>query len=632
MFNNPFRKYQTGGSVTDEQRQEATEFVTWIKSNVEGFKDKSVEEIAKSLIDMRKSEEGEKSYQDLYKKFKSSKSKKSKFEDGGKFQQFICKHARGGLVNCGCGGMTLKAADGDQVPEIVPAPTDSTVIAKGPYKGYTIYNTYTTTAPDGSVARYTVAKDNMGQYLSKQEINGNTAILGGYLDENRAWTPEGDVDYTNNPYMQKLFTFAPVQKKQPGGNLAYERSESPNNLRISRRQALDLAQAQNEDGLDRKTARQTYRQLKNDLLASGYGWRARRQEARRQLVSGNNPTIVVDQPSIQLPTIEGPRGTIDARLDGVAAVAPIKQPVVVTPKPIVKQPIRSSQPVIEQQYVPSIRESIATKNQMSEDFRQFMYERGLYDRDKGAYRPNQAGQAYQNWLWGEFQKYYDPETRGMKDGFYHRYPTEAELASYENPKFAYTGGQPTSMSAQRRAEMGIDDNLRRYYRPEYMLADQDPYTLSAEQRRDIAKYPTAIGNGSNDIYNDVAKMMTATIAIPFTAQAIEELAAMAPEIWDGVVKGSKDAIAKFKDLATQQARGMWNGNTAQARVGTWNSRTPYGIRENISGQYVNPGNIGRYTSGTDLSRTAENIGRALQFKQGGQIEKPINRFKNILHK
>ena len=118
----------------------------------------------------------------------------------------------------------------------------------------------------------------------------------------------------------------------------------------------------------------------------------------------------------------------------------------------------------------------------------------------------------------------------MKDGFYHRYPTEAELASYENPKFAYTGGQPTSMSAQRRAEMGIDDNLRRYYRPEYMLADQDPYTLSAEQRRDVAKYPTAIGNGSNDIYNDVAKMMTATIAIPFTAQAIEELAAMAPEI------------------------------------------------------------------------------------------------------
>ncbi len=71
--------------------------------------------------------------------------------------------------------------------------------------------------------------------------------------------------------MQKLFTFAPVPKKQPGGNLAYERSESPDNLRISRRQALDLAQAQNEDGLDRRTARQTYRQLKNDLLASGYG-------------------------------------------------------------------------------------------------------------------------------------------------------------------------------------------------------------------------------------------------------------------------------------------------------------------------------------------------------------------------
>ncbi len=85
-------------------------------------------------------------------------------------------------------------------------------------------------------------------------------------------------------------------------------------------------------------------------------------------------------------------------MDGVAAVAPAEQPVVVTPKPIAKQPVRSSQPATEQQYVPSIRESIAAKNQMSEDFRQFMYERGLYDRDKGAYRPNQAGQAYQNWL------------------------------------------------------------------------------------------------------------------------------------------------------------------------------------------------------------------------------------------
>jgi hypothetical protein len=43
--------------------------------------------------------------------------------------------------------------------------------------------------------------------------------------------------------------------------------------------------------------------------------------------------------------------------------------------------------------------------------------------------------------------------------------------------------------------------------------------------------------------------------------------------------------------------------------------------------------MGRFTSGTDFAKTFENVAGSLQFKQGGQIEKPIiNRFKNVLHK
>lgn len=121
MFTNPLnRKYQTGGSApTDDQKKDMQGFVTWIKSNVEGFKDKSEQEIAKSLSDMAKSDEGKKSVQDLYSRYQKSKKQKSKFADGGKFQYFICKHRRGGDIGCGCnGGKVIRGEDG--LPDIDP--------------------------------------------------------------------------------------------------------------------------------------------------------------------------------------------------------------------------------------------------------------------------------------------------------------------------------------------------------------------------------------------------------------------------------------------------------------------------------------------------------------------------------
>lgn len=67
---------------------------------------------------MAKSEEGKKSVQNLYTRYQKSKTQKSKFEDGGKFQDFICKHARGGSVDCGCGGKVISAAEGiDSMPD-----------------------------------------------------------------------------------------------------------------------------------------------------------------------------------------------------------------------------------------------------------------------------------------------------------------------------------------------------------------------------------------------------------------------------------------------------------------------------------------------------------------------------------
>lgn len=115
MFKNPLKKYQTGGSApTQEQQNDMREFVGWLKSNVEGFKNKSENEIAQSILDMSKSDEGKKSVQDLYSRFKKSKNQpKSRFENGGKIQDFICKHAKGGAIaGCGCGESVKKAQDG----------------------------------------------------------------------------------------------------------------------------------------------------------------------------------------------------------------------------------------------------------------------------------------------------------------------------------------------------------------------------------------------------------------------------------------------------------------------------------------------------------------------------------------
>ncbi len=177
MFTNPLnRKYQTGGSApTDDQKKDMQGFVTWIKSNVEGFKDKSEQEIAKSLSDMAKSDEGKKSVQDLYSRYQKSKKQKSKFADGGKFQDFICKHGRGGNVECGCGGMVIRGAEGI---DDIPTPKDSTVTSNG----YVIYKpSVKEVAPNGESVVITYGHDPNGQWARRMEwANGGTSILGGY--------------------------------------------------------------------------------------------------------------------------------------------------------------------------------------------------------------------------------------------------------------------------------------------------------------------------------------------------------------------------------------------------------------------------------------------------------------------
>ena len=630
MFTNPFnRKYQTGGSApTDDQKKDMQGFVTWIKSNVEGFKDKSEQEIAKSLSDMAKSDEGKKSVQDLYSRYQKSKKQKSKFADGGKFQDFICKHGRGGNVDCGCGGM--KVVRGQEGIESIPTPKDSTVNKAG----FVVYPAFKETLPTGEVVETAYGHDKDGQWVQRRRwSDGGYTYLGGYNDDGQ-FRKDGDISYHPSSEIARYFEsplarmvkYLKPESKEDGGvvmgqnGLITNLNPSDRNNRAkrwTRREALDVAQAGNEDAPSRGTLRKEYRQLKREGLENGLGWRARRDDARRRLVGGYNLNgeFQSTTPELILPSFEGPRkyteGIITTEGPTVTEVIATKRsPRTITPMP--------------QQEGPSITDSLAAQKAFNDAWMQYQYERGIYNNRTGAYTAGQDGQAYMNWMYGDFKKNYDPTTGKMNSNWYWRQPTNEELKIY---------GAVLPGSAQARREYGIDLDNYRFLTPETMLVQADPYELSAEQRRDVAKYPTTIGPGSNDIHGNIGKLMGSLIGITVGADIANQMIASAPEMWEAAKQGSQRAIQYFKNLATQQARGAWNGNTAQARVNTWNSRTPYGIRSNATGQFSNPGNMGRFTSGTDFAGTFENVASSLQFKQGGQIEKPIiNRFKNVLHK
>lgn len=296
MFTNPLnRKYQTGGSApTDDQKKDMQEFVTWIKSNVEGFKDKSEQEIVKSLSDMAKSDEGKKSVQDLYSRYQKSKKQKSKFADGGKFQDFICKHGRGGNVDCGCGGMVIRGAEGI---DDVPTPKDSTVTSNG----YVIYKpSVKEVAPNGESVVITYGHDPNGQWARRMEwANGGTSILGGY-NNNGQWVSEGDVTYGPTSEFAKAFLSPKArmsryedrpQSKQEGGELTRKQARilSRHNKGFNRGQ-FQLAMANADAALRANT----------DLRGRDL------RQAKRRMVAGLNDKPLAISTTIESPILVAP--------------------------------------------------------------------------------------------------------------------------------------------------------------------------------------------------------------------------------------------------------------------------------------------------------------------------------------
>lgn len=120
MFNNPLRKYASGGAAPSQEQQKMLEaFVAWLPKRIKEFANMVPEQIVEALNGMSQSPEGQKQVEQLMQQFQQEMSSTSQFAKGGKLHDFICKHANGGLIkDCGCkedGGKVEMAENGSRL-------------------------------------------------------------------------------------------------------------------------------------------------------------------------------------------------------------------------------------------------------------------------------------------------------------------------------------------------------------------------------------------------------------------------------------------------------------------------------------------------------------------------------------
>jgi hypothetical protein len=71
--------------------------------------------IAQALDGMSKTPEGQQQIQQLMQQFQQEiQGNQQAFRNGGKIHDFICKHAHGGVADCGCGNKIQKGENGIQ--------------------------------------------------------------------------------------------------------------------------------------------------------------------------------------------------------------------------------------------------------------------------------------------------------------------------------------------------------------------------------------------------------------------------------------------------------------------------------------------------------------------------------------
>lgn len=123
MFNNPLKKYKSGGVTPEQARQQVVQFIIQktgaTEDQVNGFLDKiSGDEKAlgefQQILELA-SKDDPKGIDMLKQLFGTQSSQFAK--KGGKLHDFICKHKKGGVAGCGCS--PIKGDNG--IPGGIPA-------------------------------------------------------------------------------------------------------------------------------------------------------------------------------------------------------------------------------------------------------------------------------------------------------------------------------------------------------------------------------------------------------------------------------------------------------------------------------------------------------------------------------
>lgn len=297
MFNNPLRKYAVGGTApTQEQQKLLADFIEWLPKRVKEFQGMKPEAIVQALDGMSKTPEGQKQVQQLMEQFQQEmqQSGQQAFRNGGKIHDFICKHAKGGAIDCGCGGSVKKAQNGS---------------GKAFNNIDRYYNENGESLNDADLE--TIARRKQPRTITYTSIrnpwNMNWNNFNGYWTK-RDMLPvyQGNVtafNYDVNPengyYDVAPGIPKPSLKTDNYGNAVYQEGGN-----ITRSAAFNMAGTNDEGSVGRRLLRQTYRGLKNQFRNEGLRGREMRQAARIALMGPSTPDldeIVVED--IALPEI-----------------------------------------------------------------------------------------------------------------------------------------------------------------------------------------------------------------------------------------------------------------------------------------------------------------------------------------
>jgi len=284
MFKNPL-KYQQGGTTPSQKEQQVlVAFIQWLPKRVKEFQGMRPEAIAQALDGMSKTAEGKKQLQQLMMQFQQEMENESQaFKQGGKIHDFICKHARGGRVDCGCKSVE-KAEDGTLLGRLYKR-----------FIGQRMPDTIEAT--NRRVRTWTDSNGNQ-HIVEDANVNGNSTITN--IDINGADTTgfqkvtTGDGRYR----MINLEQGTPEWRTVMSRNVPQQENGGTVEMGKDGMSKLEaLKKAKETHGYNNSQARFAYANAKNVLRNQGLRGRELRQSAREMISRGTREPIVAIDPT-----------------------------------------------------------------------------------------------------------------------------------------------------------------------------------------------------------------------------------------------------------------------------------------------------------------------------------------------